>query len=149
MFQDGDFSVRYEGSAVRDWLNTDFAHTTFSEEELNGIETSMVADDGNSLYGICGGGVSNDKLFLLSIEEAEELWGSDEERKAVLSPDLPESGIDNPSSDSCLWWLRTPGNTEYSFAVVFSDGSVCQSGYHMNSEVIAVRPALWIDRKRV
>ena len=48
-------------------------------------------------------------------------------------------------SGNCCWWLRSPGYYQNYAAFVFPDGVVNESGDLVDLDMIAVRPALWID----
>ena len=43
---------------------------------------------------------------------------------------------------ACTWWLRSPGVRSGNAAIVYSDGSASIYGYSVNSDKVAVRPAL-------
>ena len=140
----------WESCSLRKWMNGTFLNNAFITVEQTTIQESSVPADKNPVYSTNSGNVTEDKVFLLSISEAEEYFTSDEARKCV--PTDYAIALNAYTSDSytslgkaaCRWWLRSPGlNMDYA-AVVGSDGSVESSGKNVSSELVCVRPALWI-----
>ncbi|MDR1421984.1 MAG: DUF6273 domain-containing protein [Coriobacteriales bacterium] len=58
--------------SLRRWLNTDFIDGSFAFNEKSIIASSTFVNDGNAEYGVAGCEPTTDKLFLLSISEAEK-----------------------------------------------------------------------------
>lgn len=115
--------VTWETCTLRKWLNEDFYNTFTPEEQVKILETHLENPD-NEKHGTKGGGNTDDKIFLLSIDEAEEYMAKDE-RVADW------------------FWLRSPGDGRYSAADVSSDGDIRTDGYFFIYE-FGVRPALWV-----
>ena len=142
--------VTWETCSLRNWLNNDFINAAFTAEERAMIPTVTVSADMNPGYNTNPGNATKDKVFLLSIVEAEKYFTSDEARKCVPT----EYAISNGASTSdsytkggkatCLWWLRSPGFDQFIAAYVNYFGSVLRYGRSVDSSVIAVRPAMWI-----
>lgn len=95
--------------------------------------TLKVTNADNKEYGIPGGNDTTDKIFLLSIDEVNKYFPSNNERKATL-----------PSGTSCCWWLRSPGSLRDSVARVYTVGVITDQFAVCDYET-AVRPALWIN----
>ena len=106
----------------------------FNAEETQIILDSYIHTPNNPKYDTSGGPDTVNKLFLLSIDEAEKYFASDEERAAKLY-----------GNDECRWWLRSPGSGTYTSAYVKFDGGIALQGYNTTEEDIGVRPAMWID----
>lgn len=70
--------VTWEDSSVRKWLNKDFLNTAFTSREQSSINLSLVPAEDNSKYGINAGNDTYDKVFLLSIGEAERYFVNDD-----------------------------------------------------------------------
>ena len=51
--------------------------------------------------------------------------------------------VDWVNDDNSFWWLRSPGYSPYSAAIVYSNGLLYMYGSRINS-TRAVRPVLWI-----
>ena len=88
--------VTWEESELRKWLNGDFLNDSFSSDERKQIPTVSIENKGNAFYGIPDENNTEDKVFCLSLEEAETLFGDynryDEEKaygfnqKLICSP---------------------------------------------------------------
>ena len=151
-------NVTWETSFIRDWLNYDFLDEAFSSEwEKSLIRSSMIINSGNR--NVDGGVDTNDKIFLLSSAEANKYFSSNTERKCVVTDYAHESQgatlvWDSPINNQATswWWLRSPGNSNYTAAYVSSTGEIKTDGYAVDENPgthISVRPALWIDLKKL
>ena len=139
-------SVTWEESDIRAWLNDEFYNTAFSESERSEIETTYVVNDDNAEYGTDGGNDTSDKIFLLSIAEAEEYFSSDEARECEPTKyAVAEGAYENSDNGNCWLWLRSPGYYTYNAAVINTYGVVNDYGINVNYSSLAVRPALWIN----
>lgn len=118
--------VTWETSDLRRWLNTVFLPLCFSEEERASILTTRVETPDNVPFGSVGGNAAEDRLFLLSAEEAET-W-TDAAFRAL----------------GRWWWLRTPGFDNSFAAAVTPEGKIVRIGSFADAEDYAVRPAMWI-----
>ncbi len=138
-------SVTWETSSLRNWLNGTFLNTAFSTEEQNRIVSSTVTADKNPSYSTSPGNNTTDKVFLLSISEANRYFSSDSARQCRGTAYCYARGAYKGGNGNCWWWLRSPGNISSSAAYVYNDGSVLDGGINVNSDNRAVRPALWIN----
>lgn len=141
-------SVTWEICELRSWLNGSFFDAAFSTIEKAIIPTVTVSADKNPVYSTNPGYSTQDKVFLLSIQEATKYFSSSEYRRCKPTAYAVANGvIKNSASGNCSWWLRSPGhNKDYCAAVVSRNTSgVSVSGIAVNSESIAIRPAIWID----
>lgn len=120
--------VTWEGCDLRRWLNTVLLPLSFSEAERARILPTVVENPGNPQFGSSGGADTEDRLFLLSVEETLAL--------------LPEDGA---RALDCWWWLRSPGFDNAFAAAVTPDGSVSKLGSFVEGDDYAVRPALWVN----
>lgn len=125
--------VTWETCSLRTWLNGSFMDDAFSPEEAEKIVESTVTANKNPEYHTSPGNDTTDKVFLLSIDEVNQYFSSDEER------------ICKYNGSACVWWLRSPGIYSSLAACVDSDGSIFDYGSSVNSANGGVRPALWID----
>jgi hypothetical protein len=126
-------AATWETCSLRAYLNGEFLNTHFSTEEQGRIVLSTVANDNNPEYDTPGGSDTEDKVFLLSIDEAERYFASDYDRSA-----------DGSYGTSAWWWLRSPGGALSRAASVNYGGSVDSYGDDVNLDRL-VRPALWIN----
>lgn len=123
--------VTWEDCTLRRWLNSDYLSLAFSKEERTMIQPTQLSNHYNPKYGTYGGNETEDRIFLLSLEEAKEYFYNDEIME-FLSLELG------------WWWLRSPGCDRGIAACVNSDGSVDFAGNDVDYDYGAVRPALWI-----
>ena len=137
--------ITWEGSTLRKWLNGTFLNAAFTPEESKNILTSDVKNADNPEYSTDGGNDTRDRVFLLSIGEAESLFKSDADRVAKNTAYAKAQGAYTNDSGAGWWWLRSPGNSRGRAASVSFDGSVFRYGYGVHDDNHAVRPALWLD----
>ena len=150
-------SVTWETCSLRKWLNETFFKSAFSAEEQKMIPETKVTADANPSYSTDPGNDTTDKVFLLSITEAEKYFSSDDDRICVPTKYAIENGAWTSSSSwitssykkdgeaTCWWWLRSPGCNSYYAANVFIFGDIFHSGYYVHGSGGRVRPALWIE----
>lgn len=143
-------TVTWETCTLREWLNEQFLNDAFSAGEQALIPTVTVsADDANldSRSNADPGKDTQDKVFLLSIPEAEAYFVFNEARKCQPSDYATAGGgATVAEGGKCWWWLRTPGATGKSAACVGYGGEIRDIvTVNVNSEETAVRPAIWVD----
>ena len=129
-------------SSLRLWLNSYFLHRAFLVSEQVRIRRSLCEAKPNPRYRSEPGTNSMDKIFLLSIEEAEKYFDSDTDRRCKPTPFAKQKADRNVRSDYCWWWLRSPGNGGDRAVIVENTGSISLSGRRVNDEHTVVRPAL-------
>ncbi len=133
-------NVTWETCTLRKWLNNDWLSSAFSDGERAMIEETTVKNPDNPEYGTKGGNDTVDKVFLLSIDEANKYFLSDADRM-----------------NGSWWWLRSPGHGQGMVACVYGNGGVYSGGnyeyrggridtdgYSVNRSDNGVRPAMWI-----
>lgn len=126
-------SVTWATSTMRSWLNgygaaqntgsdngidyTDdnFIDTAFSDGEQGAIVDTTVVNDDNPDYNTEGGENTNDKIFLLSIAEAQNssYFADDSSRIATNTAYVAGGGkigssYMNGVGEAGYWWLRSP-----------------------------------------
>lgn len=142
--------VTWETCSLRNWLNNDFINAAFTAEERAKIPTVTVSADKNPEYNTNPGNATKDKVFLLSIVEAEKYFTSDEARMCVPTEYAISNGAYTSGSytkggkATCWWWLRSPGCNRNYAARVNLFGSVIGFGDIVDYDSDAVRPAMWI-----
>ena len=136
-------SITWEDCDLRKWLNSDFLKSAFSNEESERILVSELRNDDNPEYGTPGGNDTKDRIFCLSIAEAEQYFSSDEDRQC-----RPTAYARNHrayvKNDCCDWWLRSIGFDQGRATDVDSGGALFLGGGGVNYGHDAVRPALRI-----
>lgn len=139
-------NVTWATCSLRQWLNDAFYNTAFTAEEQLKIQTTTVSADPNALYRTDPGADTKDKIFLLSITEATEYFGSNSERVCRATQyAIDQNAYVNTSTGGSWWWLRTPGNSNKDAASVNSDGSIDYDDGYVTSNRGVVRPAMWIS----
>ena len=144
--------VTWESCSLRKWMNGTFLNKAFNAEEQAQIQNTTVSADKNPEYNTNPGNATTDKVFLLSINEVEKYFNSDEARKCAPTAYAKAQGAYTSDSyktasgaATCWWWLRSPGFTQSCAALVYIGGSVLCNGYGVLNAHDAVRPALWIN----
>lgn len=126
-------SVTWKNCFLREWLNDTFLNEAFSPEEAKNIMRTDL-DEGTS-----------DKVFLLSINEANKYFDSDSARYCKGTAYCYGMGAYATNQGDCWWWLRTLGTYVARVAFVNYSGTVIERGNTVNNSGGVVRPALWID----
>ena len=167
-------SVTWEKSTMRSWLNgysashntggssgTDytsdnFIGTAFSEKEQKAIAETEVVNDDNPNYGTERGNNTTDKIFLLSIAEANNgsYFADDASRISTNTAYVAGGGKIGSSGMydvgvADYWWLRSPGSSANYAANVDLYGGVFSNGITVYFASIAVRPAFNLDLNSV
>ena len=135
--------ITWENCDLRKWLNSDFLKSAFSNEESERILVSELKNDNNPKLGTLGGNDTKDRIFCLSIAEAEQYFSSDEDRQCRPTAYARKHGayVDN---DCCYWWLRSPGCSQNFASYVYAVGALNLYGYDVRGDFDAVRPTLRI-----
>ena len=150
-FNTTNISVAWDHSTVRDYLNRRFLNDAFSEGEQTRILAVTVRAEQNPFFDTDSGEDTQDKVFLLSIEEADRYFSSDEARRCIPTPYTVAHGAcvsityTTEGRATCWWWLRQPGRRNNLAACIDEDGSIHPSGYDNFLDDVAVRPAMWIS----
>lgn len=103
-FNNKDKNVTWDNCSLRKWLNEDFINKAFSDEERSMIKVTKVKAEDNPREHTSGGSDTEDKLFLLSISEAEKYF-CDENWNPF------ENGLKGylDTDNDTIEWLRSPG----------------------------------------
>ena len=152
--------VTWETCTLRSWLNNDFYNTAFSSSEKTKIQTTKVVNADNPGYGTEGGNDTEDKVFLLSLDETRQYFDIDTNiEDNVDGAHYYGAGYDiacKPTEYAqaqgavvkgkekyAWWWLRSPGGQPYNAANVSSD-LIRSIGSMVDIKQGSVRPAIWI-----
>lgn len=152
---DEDEIITWKDSSLRSWLNNKFYNRAFSSEEKDAILQSEHENEGETrkeetagVFLFPEGGVTQDKVFLLSRSEAEnEKYGMPNSKVGVVSRQTTytEYGKKDYRWSSVEYWLRAPQSYEvddgqFTWAAEW-DESVAPSVDYYNG----VRPCVYID----
>ena len=144
--------ITWETCSVRKWLDGTFMDSAFDGAEKTIVKESKVSADKNPKKDTNPGNATTDKIFLLSINEANKYFDRNKERKCIPTEYAKANGaytiIGYTKNDvPTWWWLRSPGNYQKRAAFVAEDGSVFYNGDVVNSDCVCVRPAVWVSTK--
>ncbi len=168
-------SITWEKSTIRSWLNgydqsyntvgsytsDNFIDAAFTTTEKAKIVSSNVPAHANPYYdNTSPGNATTDRIFLLSITEAQNYFTNSDNSKADATRYAVKKGAyvlgsesgKHTSNGTCtdahcspLWWLRSPGSFDSDAAFVDDRGSFSNMSNYVNANNIAVRPALWVN----
>ena len=146
-------AVTWEVSTIRHYLNNQFFNN-FNTTDRARIAETRIANNNNLWFGTHGGNDTNDRIFLLSIEEVIRyfgdsgylwnrpdtmLWIDDRYNIARIANDA--------GGNISWWWLRSPGYNSSGAASIDSGGRVGINGGHLRAltDDGGIRPALWLN----
>ena len=151
--------VTWESCSLRKWMNNTFINEAFGSKHQELIPSVSVSADKNPEYDTDPGNATTDKVFLLSITEAEKYFTTDKEaRRCAPTAYAKAQGAYTSDSDktasgeaTCYWWLRSPGSYQVLAAYGCDDGLVGYYGLDVlggdHCNLVCVRPAMWITLK--
>ncbi|MBQ6235167.1 MAG: leucine-rich repeat domain-containing protein [Clostridia bacterium] len=157
-YHEKEEDVTWETCTLRAWLNDTFFNNAFNSDEQARIQLVQLVNHENHYPGkdnkhTPGGNATNDRVFLLSMDELKEY----EKTKATggfyaCKPTVYAEKQDvfiNSETGYCNWWLRTPGFDSQMAALVnshfdSSNSIVSNTGSTVNGKKQGVRPAMWI-----
>ena len=153
--------ITWEKCSLRKWLNDDFYNAAFSSSEKKLIKTTKLKNNDNPAYMADGGKDTNDKVFLLSLNDVTNTgygFSSEENSFDIARNCAPteyavwqgayvasayEEGKTADGEWACGWWLRTLGHSADSASEVGFFGYV--NYINADYDHTAVRPALVIN----
>ncbi|MCL2378414.1 MAG: DUF6273 domain-containing protein [Defluviitaleaceae bacterium] len=144
--------VTWENSVMRRYLNEEFYNGIFTDEEKAQISTVTLKNNDNPWYDTNGGNDTEDKIFLLSIDEVIKYLGNSK-LIADIAPDVitddmcdeysPARAATNIYGIESPWALRTPGESNNEVAFVNGPGCLDLTGRDVQ-ESFGIRPAMWV-----
>ena len=159
-YNDEDVDITWENSTIRKWLNEEFLDNVFSKEEKNLIVEVLNDNNKNEIYGTDSGNKTNDKVFLLSIEECQKYFGKSTKNKDGynVNTKLATAGTDYAISKGLLvektkdknksnspFWLRNAGILSNFATGVDIYGDVnSEGGNNVVNELNGLRVAIWV-----
>jgi len=163
-YNEESVDVTWEGCTLRGYLNDVFLNT-FSLEEQDRILPMSNQNKDNLWYDVKGGNVTDDRIFLLSMEELDGYFGDSGDyvnmrRKKYVGgkhryiPDENGSGLSNKydkdrmakdmNGEASWWWSRSPGSLNSRAIGVNDDGHIYVIGLSVVLALGGVRPAMWV-----
>ena len=151
-YNETDTNVTWKTCTLRKWMNGEFLNKAFSSSEQSIIATVTNQNPDNPEFGTQGGSATQDRIFALSIEEANQYFRNDGDRMAAPTGYAKKQGAwasdisSLPSGEKTgWWWLRSPGSNSNLAAYVLSGGRISQYGDYVVNDSVAVRPAFWLN----
>jgi hypothetical protein len=134
-------AITWEQCTLRKYLNNEFYNKLGTAKAA--IATTSNQNPNNQWYGTSGGNATQDKVFLLSLEEVDYYFGNSgdsgdyaNKRRKNYEGKNDSTGYcfhnshnesriaKNGKGEACWWWLRSPGVSSDSAASVYGVGSV-------------------------
>ena len=152
--------ITWAECSLREYLNGEF-YSHFSEADKQQIIPIVNTNLDNQWYGTNGGQDTEDRIFLLSLDEVACKYFGDSSAK-LYSPKKnqrywferkDENNHRRGAAKDGLWWywLRSPGRVGVKAVYVWPDGNIGIQGNNILKGNIAdgecmggVRPALWL-----
>lgn len=153
--------VTWETCTLRTWLNNTFFNKAFTSAEQATILTTTVYNfwtEGNTEWESGGGNTTQDRIFLLSYEEANQYLQvkyrqgiGDNNRASRVTPTeyalargaYTQDYKTPEGADAGWWWLRSPGREQRHAAIVNHNGFLFYDVVSSTSGL--VRPVMWIN----
>ena len=142
----------WKSCSLRAWLNDEFLNNAFNKAERNKIAITKVKNSKNPEHDTPGGADTKDKVFLLSIAEADKYFADDDDRQTQPTAyAIAQGAYVDSDNGNCRWWLRSPGRyRDFAASVVYngvvrSGVDILDSAFCVTSADSAVRPAMWIN----
>lgn len=164
VYHDKYVDITWADCSLRKYLNCEF-YQRFTTDERERIVPVINKNQDNHWYGSKGGEDTEDRIFLLSLEETvccyfgdssemllnkrknQRYWFERKDRnnsRRVARVGSNDGGV-------CWWWLRTPGRVSVKAVYVHGDGNIGIQGNNIFKGNIAdgkctggIRPALWM-----
>ena len=144
-------AITWEGCTLRKKLNEELIEIMFSKKEKAALVTMENSNPDSKLFHAKGGEPSNggastsDRMFILSPEEIEKYLDTPDKRTAAATGYARQKGIQTDAAGNAAYWLRAPGMRANCAVYVRADGTVENTGYHVNTGDFGVRVAVWVD----
>ena len=144
-FADSKGCTSWDTSSVRSFLNGEFFNKAFSEDEKKVVLDTELINYKNVTFRTMNGSKTNDKVYLLSIEEAQRLFRDDRERSAAPTALARSKGVYTSADGMVWWWLRSSGCTPGYSADVDYGGDVDSYGNDRIGSVECIRPVIRVS----
>ena len=162
LYNINEAAVTWETSYIREFLNEELLPMIFTDEEAAKIVPTQLENPDFDAEGckVEGGNSTEDMLFVLSKEDVETYFKSEEDRKCQPTVDAiaGEAWVvtqrmvkERPfaySEDEVgygAWWIRDMGCTDQCAQLVYADGSIPSYTIFSENYKALARPAMWIQ----
>lgn len=145
-YNETDTVVTWETCTLRKWLNDDFYNTAFSADEQKKIVTVSHDNPDNLTYDVKGGDPTDDCVFCLSPEQANEYFVDDKDRRAEPTAYTKKKGAYvSVSNGNGWWWLGMPGGGGDCAVSVSYNGVIHEEGRNVSIHLDCVRPVIMVS----
>ena len=135
-------------ASTRAWLNSEFMDEAFLDAQKKMIVETTLKNPDNPESKTDGGPDTTDKVFLLSVDEANHYFKTSEEKMCKPTAfAIARGSYADEKSGNCIWWLRTPGANSLGSSFVSIEGDINMGGYLIDYRDCSVRPAMWVKLK--
>ena len=139
-------AVYWKHSPINGFLNGSFLNDFTAEEKEMLVKIRVQPDPHPDAPDVDQGSSFEEKVFLLSVDEAEKYFADDADRVSTLTAYTIWFGdFDQEPGDAYSWWLRTAywnGSQSAVIAAVDANGRIIVYPHWFNC---ALRPACWIQ----
>ncbi|MCI8668677.1 MAG: LPXTG cell wall anchor domain-containing protein [Lachnospiraceae bacterium] len=160
IYHESDISITWENCTLRKWLNgsyqspsdSGFYDAAFSNNEQLHITETTNTNANHPTYNTPGGKETQDKVFALSIAEADNgdyFPGGNNSRKGKNTAYAAAKGAYGGAGNNGDWWLRSPGSYADHAVSVYDTGSFNLTGRYVDVKDVAVRPAINLNLNSV
>ena len=140
--------TNWKESNIRIWLNYDFYDSAFDNKEKELIKQVFTENLGNYAFSLNQDYKTNDKVFLLSIEEVKKYNTYKNDFITLGTKYAIKEGLwiskYLSSVGYSVWWLRSPGRSTSYAAIMHADGSIGLGGDGVATTGNGVRPSVWV-----
>ncbi len=138
--------VTWRTCTLRKWMNKNFIRKAFDKSEQSFLMDCDIINYSNPDYGARGGSRTWDRVFALSMFEADRYFKDDKSRASYPTDYAKSKKVYvEKGTGSSGWWLRSPGYNSGRAAYVFPGGGVFSDGGSVDDASNAVRPACRIN----
>lgn len=130
----------WSSSRARSFLNGSFLSQAFTAQEQANILMTTIKTPANPSTKQSGGPDTNDRVFLLSIQEVQQ-YMSAAQVKTTATATAKNAYVEN---GEVFWWLRSAGNSVAKAAHTRSGGAIDFEGEYADVNG-ALRPAMWLN----
>ena len=137
--------------SLRKHLNSDL-YNSFGEDDRARIIKAVNKNANNPWFFVNGGGDTEDRIFLLSLEDVCRYFGDSSIKlqnkgdQDMIDDSNNSNRIAQYNSEPCWWWLRSVGHGTDDAARVARSGRIDVRGDYINDGIGGgVRPALWLS----
>ena len=147
-FSRNEKKTTWETCTLREWLNGEFFDQSFNADEKARILTTLVKTPPHPTKGTDGGNDTEDRIFVLSIDEVNRYFPTQNERIAEATEYARQHiYLSNQHGNNASWWLRTMHESDYASTgcVVLYDGRIVGSAV-LHKDLDGFRPAMWVSK---